>query len=381
MLHRRTDGGESPYNKQDSRDIPSADGDPDARIEERIDDGFAPYDIEDELAQYQAEERSAQYDDDDEPAQYETEYEPFPAYDPEDDGSAASAPPRRRRRPFRRLLLVIVVLVLLFGAAFVAVPQQPVRETEGLGARHLATSTILLAGTDAGGSRTDTILLLSIDMLQHRVALTSIPRDTYVHAGYAVPKINSAVPAGGGGAAVMEELIEQVTHTIGFSPDGYLLVDLAVFEQLVDRMGGVWFLVPQDMYYVDPTQDLHIELNAGYQKLDGEKALQLLRFRSGYAAADLERVAVQRDFLQAATEQWLRPLRLLRLPTLLPLLREQTTTDLSVRNLIWIAEGLLLCQERTEGTLPGTPQMIAGGSYYVPESPDRIRAGLLGPYS
>ena len=76
-----------------------------------------------------------------------------------------------------------------------------------------------------------------------------------------------------------------------------------------------------------------------------------------------------------------RPLRLLRLPTLLPLLREQTTTDLSVRNLIWIAEGLLLCQERTEGTLPGTPQMIAGGSYYVPESPDRIRAGLLGPYS
>ena len=57
------------------------------------------------------------------------------------------------------------------------------------------------------------------------------------------------------------------------------MVKTEALIEMVDVIGGVWFDVPIDMVYDDPTQDLHINLKAGYQKLDGDKAEQLLRFR------------------------------------------------------------------------------------------------------
>ena len=81
------------------------------------------------------------------------------------------------------------------------------------------------------------------------------------------------------------------------------MIDLSCFIDLVDLFGGVEFNVPQDMFYDDPAQDLHIALNAGEQTLDGEQAMGLVRYRYGYTMADLDRVNVQRAFIQAAIEQ------------------------------------------------------------------------------
>lgn len=50
----------------------------------------------------------------------------------------------------------------------------------------------------------------------------------------------------------MQELLLRVSEIIGFEPDGYAVVDLSVFEQLVDLMGGITFDVPVDMHYSDP---------------------------------------------------------------------------------------------------------------------------------
>ena len=60
--------------------------------------------------------------------------------------------------------------------------------------------------------------------------------------------------------AGMEQLLMRVEEIIGFRPDGYVLVDLSVFEKLVDTMGGVTFNVPVDMHYEDPSQGLSINL-------------------------------------------------------------------------------------------------------------------------
>ena len=68
------------------------------------------------------------------------------------------------------------------------------------------------------------------------------------------------------------------------------------------------------MDYEDPYQDLYIHLKAGEQHLNGEEALQVMRFRSGYAMADLERVNVQRNFVQAAMDQWLNWTVIFRAP-------------------------------------------------------------------
>lgn len=125
-------------------------------------------------------------------------------------------------------------------------------------------------GTDEGGYRTDTMMLFSVNRATGSMSLVSIPRDTLIYCEYSVPKINSAYGWASGGEAGMEQLLMRVGEIIGFQPDGYVLVDLSVFEQLVDTMGGVTFNVPVDMHYSDPSQNLTIDLSAGEQHLSGE---------------------------------------------------------------------------------------------------------------
>lgn len=254
--------------------------------------------------------------------------------------------PKKKKHGFGKglakfLLVVLLIIALLMGVLFL-VAKQPVDANCDL-ARKRGNSTILLAGTDASGDRTDTIMLLNIDRKAGKLSLMSIPRDTKVNSTYTPHKINAAYGVNGSGEQGMDALMEYVSECIGFRPDGYMLIDLNVFVELVDLMGGVRFDVPCDMYYNDPTQDLYINLQAGEQKLNGEQAMGVVRFRSGYAMADLERVNVQRDFLSAALHQWVSVKNLWKLPKALSLLLDHTLTDLSTANLLWMAESVVLC--------------------------------------
>ena len=263
------------------------------------------------------------------------------------------------------LAIVLVLAVLLSGVHFL-LAKQPEAEL-GLGARKAGCATILIAGTDEGGYRTDTMMLFSVDRASGTMSLVSIPRDTLIYCEYAVPKINSAYGWASGGEAGMQELLKRVTEIIGFAPDGYVLVDLSCFEALVDTMGGVTFDVPVDMHYTAPSQGLTIDISAGEQHLNGEQAMQVVRFRSGYAMQDLGRVETQRSFLSAAIHQWTGLKGLIHLPAALKLILNASQTDLSARELVWLCESALLCSRgeiRTQ-TLPGEPSYIAGGSYYV----------------
>lgn len=254
--------------------------------------------------------------------------------------------PKKKKHGFGKglakfLLVVLLIIALLTGILFL-VAKQPVDANCDL-ARKRGNSTILLAGTDASGDRTDTIMLLNIDRKAGKLSLMSIPRDTKVNSTYTPHKINAAYGVNGSGEQGMDALMEYVSECIGYRPDGYMLIDLNVFVELVDLMGGVRFDVPCDMYYNDPTQDLYINLQAGEQKLNGEQAMGVVRFRSGYAMADLERVNVQRDFLSAALHQWVSVKNLWKLPKALSLLLDHTLTDLSTANLLWMAESVVLC--------------------------------------
>ena len=264
------------------------------------------------------------------------------------------------------LLVLALLLAVLLGSVHFVVARQPQAE-EALGARKAGCSTILIVGTDEGGYRTDTMMLFSVDREAGSMSLVSIPRDTLIYCEYSVPKINSAYGWASGGEAGMEQLLMRVGEIIGFQPDGYVLVDLSVFEQLVDTMGGVTFNVPVDMHYSDPSQNLTIDLSAGEQHLSGEQAMQVVRFRSGYAMQDLGRVETQRAFLSAAIKQWTSFKGLVHLPAALKLVSDASKTSLTARELIWLCESALLCSrgEIQTRTLPGQASYIAGGSYYV----------------
>lgn len=276
--------------------------------------------------------------------------------------------PRKKRGHgvLKTALALVLILAIALGSVHFFVAKQPEAET-GLGARKAGCATILIAGTDEGGYRTDTMMLFSVNRATGSMSLVSIPRDTLIYCEYSVPKINSAYGWASGGEAGMEQLLMRVEEIIGFRPDGYVLVDLSVFEQLVDTMGGVSFNVPVDMHYSDPSQGLTIDLSAGEQHLNGEQAMQVVRFRSGYAMQDLGRVETQRAFLSAAIQQWTSFKGLLHLPAALKLVTQASKTDLTTRELVWLCESALLCSqgEIQTRTLPGTSSYIAGGSYYV----------------
>ena len=285
--------------------------------------------------------------------------------------------PRRKKRKkhrFLRFLLklaaLLLALVILAGLGFVLLAKMP--ETDRpIGPRKDGCCTVLLCGTDAEGARTDTMLLLYLDRNGKTIRLLSLPRDTMVNRSSSVPKLNGAYWANGGSAGDkakgMDTLLDYVKDLVGFRPDGYMLIDLDCFAELVDAMGGVSFDVPMDMSYNDPSQDLYIDLKQGTQTLTGQEAMWLVRFRSGYAMADLERVKVQRDFLDAAIRQWKSLTRLPRAPYAALLLLRNAETDLSWRNLSWIALSLVrgVSGGFESDTLPGEPKYVNGGAYYV----------------
>ncbi len=284
-------------------------------------------------------------------------------------------PKHTGRRVFTVLLVLVLAAALLGGAVLWLYPKQPTGTS--LGEHRNDRSTILLAGTDESGDHTDTLMLLSVDRSAKRISLMSIPRDTKVNSRYEPHKINGAYAANGRGEEGMDALMDYVGQCIGFRPDGYILVDLNVFVELVDLFGGVRFNVPQDMYYDDPSQDLHIDLKAGEQRLNGEQAMGLVRFRSGYAMADLQRVSVQRDFMMEAISQWKSPKNALHYYSALSLLEKNSLTDLDKAALLWLAESVVLCGT-SDMQMMTIPYYL--GDFYVYIDADQDYLELINTY-
>lgn len=219
---------------------------------------------------------------------------------------------------------------------------------------------ILIAGTDHDGFRTDTLMIARLDTVNHTVALMSIPRDTIVETSSGFTKINSIYGIYGCGKRGMEALMLEVEDLLGFMPSGYAIVNLNAFVELVDLVGGVDYNVPVDMYHVDPTQDLYIDLKKGYQHLDGEKAMQLVRFR-GYSAADIERTHVQQKFLVTLAKQCLTLSNLTKIGDYCDIFVRNVSTNYTANNLVYFAQELVKCNfdNMTTYTLEGE------GGYYV----------------
>ena len=210
--------------------------------------------------------------------------------------------------------------------------------------------TCLLVGVaDMGGS--DTIMLGAFDTNAQTATLISIPRDTLVLRNGHYSKINATYSAGG------VELVRQtVSETLGVPIDYYVKVDLDAFEAIVEEIGGVWFDVPVDMDYEDPYQDLYIHIKAGYQRLNGQQAVGVVRCRSCYPNADIGRVQTQRAFLSALVSQTITLSNVTKVTALINILDTYVESDMSLENMIYFATqaiGMDLDTELSSATLPG----------------------------
>ena len=175
----------------------------------------------------------------------------------------------------------------------------------------------------------DTMLLLRFDPETKRLTVLSIPRDTRTYIeGHGIAKINAANVHGG--PALTAKTVSELLNGVGI--DRYVRVNVQGVQSLVDALGGVTVYVPEDMKYQDDSQHLYINLKKGKQHLDGEKALQLLRFRYD-KNGDIGRVQRQQMVMRALTEQALNPATLARLPKILSVIQSYIDTNLSVEEL------------------------------------------------
>jgi polyisoprenyl-teichoic acid--peptidoglycan teichoic acid transferase len=186
---------------------------------------------------------------------------------------------------------------------------------------------------DSFNGLADTLLLLRFDPGTDKLTLLSIPRDTQANIeGYGVAKINDTNYIGG--PALTAKTISNLLE--GVQIDRYIRLNVQGVEKLIDALGGVRVYVPKDMKYTDNTQHLYIDLKQGEQHLNGNQAMQFLRFRYDQFG-DLGRVQRQQMLLRAAIEQLLKPNTIVRIPKILKVIQSHIDTNLSVEELIALA--------------------------------------------
>ena len=153
-------------------------------------------------------------------------------------------------------------------------------------------------------SRSDTIMLIRSDPETNSISMMSFPRDLQVlnycpgHSPF-LDRINSAYSMCGA-----QGTLDTVKHLTGINVNYLITVNFAGFKQVVDKVGGVWVDVDR-RYFNNNTVGYDryatINLQPGYQKLNGRDALDYVRFR--HTDSDLYRLARQQLFIRAIKEQ------------------------------------------------------------------------------
>ncbi|MBR4642782.1 MAG: LCP family protein [Selenomonadaceae bacterium] len=230
-------------------------------------------------------------------------------------------------------------------------------------------TTIMLMGIDERKDdvgRSDTLMILNLS--KDEASLLTIPRDTLVYIDrHGYQKINAAYAYGG--AKLTRETVEDF---LGIDVDYYVTINKSRFAEVIDAMGGVDIYVERDMHYEDPWDDdggLYIDLKQGLQHLDGQTAIEFVRYRD--SEGDVGRVRRQQAFMRACADKLSEPSMLIKLPELLGVAVNAIETDLNSGEMLEAAGSLKSAEAAGNiktGTVPGWLQYIDGVSYLIPNA-------------
>ncbi len=288
---------------------------------------------------------------------------------------------RKKKKTWKKVLIVILLILIMIIGWFAYRTYKNGGGLSGMLAtvvghdentkKNLKEIKVLVLGvsTDLDSELTDTIMVASYNPNTQKANLLSIPRDTftgkYKNKATASQKINALYNINKN----PQKTLDAVNEITGLDIQYYVLVRTEALIKLVDAIGGVEFNVPIDMKYDDPTQDLHIDLKAGVQKLNGDKAEQLLRWRhsnykngvmttypSEYGNDDFGRMRTQRDFIVETLKQTLKPGNIFKIGEILEIAHKNVETNLE---LSYIKDYIPYAVEfntenMTTATLPGT---------------------------
>lgn len=252
---------------------------------------------------------------------------------------------------------------------------------------------ILLLGLDFrdwetgnGPPRTDTMMLVTIDPIAETAGMLSIPRDLWVEIpGFEHNRINTAYFLGeanrlpGGGPALAMATVENL---IGVEVNYYALLEFQTFERMIDELGGVDVLVPEEMK-IAPIGEQSFWLEAKAYHLDGAETLAYARARKT-EGGDFDRAARQQQVIMAVRDTIFEldsiPSLLAKAPILYSELASGIHTNLSFNEMVSL--GLLAMKVSPSDVERGViapPDMVLlethfDGAQVLKPIPDKIRA-------
>ncbi|KEI18452.1 LCP family protein [Clostridium haemolyticum] len=200
-------------------------------------------------------------------------------------------------------------------------------------------SNILLIGNDARNlnekSRSDAILILSIDNINKNLKLISIMRDSYVEIpGYGEQKINHALAYGG-----PELLKDTIEKNFNLKLHDYGIINFNGFQELVDIIGGLDINVSEierkEMNKFIPEvnpKDPHLVKKAGMQHLDGQQVLSYSRIRK-IGNGDYDRTERQRGVISLIIDK-LKDTNVLKYPILASKLFPYIKTNMDIGEIL-----------------------------------------------
>jgi LCP family protein required for cell wall assembly len=296
--------------------------------------------------------------------------------------SSDDKPRRRRMRPTKLFLglLFILITVPLTTMAYLywtsdssGVSGQADMSKKSI--EHLANHkiNILVLGIDERKNdigRSNVTCVMTVDTGSKDVSMLWIPRDSRVAIpGHEWNKIGHAYSYGG------HQLAEQtVANLLGIPIDYYLAVNMDGFKKVIDALGGVDINVDKRMYYYDPydegevDNDGLIDLKPGLQHMDGNTALEYVRFRHD-EMGDIGRIERQQKFARALLEDIISPSIFTKLPGAVKEANRAFQTDIPLSDmlsLVSIAKDAYKNGLKTE-MVSGKPVYIDNLSYWLPD--------------
>ena len=191
--------------------------------------------------------------------------------------------------------------------------------------------TIFISGIDTFGSiesvsRSDVNMLVTVNPNTHKILMTSIPRDYYVHLHGITSYKDKITHAGIHGIDMSVKTAEDL---LDCDINYYVKVNFTSVIDIVDALGGIEVESP----YTFTTFDDKYTFNKGYNKLDGDKALYFVRERKAFEGGDRTRNQNQQLVLTAIINKMLTKSMITKYDKILDAVDGSFVTNMGTKNL------------------------------------------------
>ncbi len=216
----------------------------------------------------------------------------------------------------------------------------------------------------------DTIILVRVDKEKQSFVFMPIPTNTQIYVDGGNTTLSAVYSKHG-----LDFVCRKVRALTGLNIDYYVSMSIPKLVSAIDAIGGISYMVPVDMHYIDETQSLEINLKKGQQTLDGKKSLDLLRY-SSYSDGNVSRMAIGVDFLKALLDKMTAPGYFDRAQSIYNSVVGYADTNFALDDLLENIDLIFSYSkyDKVNVSYPGVSKTEGGTNYFIPSYSEAIES-------